>query len=391
MSVVLVGAARTPVGDFQGALAPLSAPELGAVAMRAALERANLSGDRVDLALMGHVLSAGVGQGPARQAALGAGIPERVPAVTLSKVCGSGMESVIAAVRAVRLGDAQLVVAGGMESMSNAPYLLPQARTGMRLGDAVVVDSIMRDGLVNVYDSRAMGALSEGVATRFGIDREAQDSYAIASYERARAATAAGVAAQEIVTTRVPGPKGATLEVAHDEGPRRFDPEKMLRLRPAFVEGGTITAANASSINDGAAALVVADEAHARALGLPILARILGYAGHALTPADFAAAPIGAMGKLYAQLGIDPGDVDVYEINEAFAVVPLAAMQAFGLPHDRVNLLGGAVSLGHPIGASGARILVTLLNALRQQGGTLGMASICIGGGEALAMAVERV
>jgi acetyl-CoA C-acetyltransferase len=359
--------------------------------MRAALERANLSGDRVDLALMGHVLSAGVGQGPARQAALGAGIPERVPAVTLSKVCGSGMESVIAAVRAVRLGDAQLVVAGGMESMSNAPYLLPQARTGMRLGDAVVVDSIMRDGLVNVYDSRAMGALSEGVATRFGINREAQDSYAIASYERARAATAAGVAAQEIVTTQVPGPKGATLEVAHDEGPRRFDPEKMLRLRPAFVEGGTITAANASSINDGAAALVVADEAHARALGLPILARILGYAGHALTPADFAAAPIGAMGKLYAQLGIDPGDVDVYEINEAFAVVPLAAMQAFGLPHDRVNLLGGAVSLGHPIGASGARILVTLLNALRQQGGTLGMASICIGGGEALAMAVERV
>jgi acetyl-CoA C-acetyltransferase len=236
-----------------------------------------------------------------------------------------------------------------------------------------------------------MGALSEGVATRFGIDREAQDSYAIASYERARAATAAGVAAQEIVTTQVTGPKGATLEVAHDEGPRRFDPEKMLRLRPAFVEGGTITAANASSINDGAAALVVADEAHARALGLPILARILGYAGHALTPADFAAAPIGAMGKLYAQLGIDPGDVDVYEINEAFAVVPLAAMQAFGLPHDRVNLLGGAVSLGHPIGASGARILVTLLNALRQQGGTLGMASICIGGGEALAMAVERV
>lgn len=391
MSVVIVGAARTPIGDFLGALAPLSAPELGAVAISAALERAGVPAERVDLVLMGNVLSAGVGQGPARQAALAAGLPESVPAVTLNKVCGSSLESVIGALRALRLGDAQLAVAGGMESMSNAPFLLPQARSGMRLGDAAAVDSILRDGLTNVYDSRAMGALSESVAERFALSREAQDDYTIASYQRALQATASGAAAREIVPVTVAGRKGASHRVEHDEGPKRFDAEKLRSLRPAFVEGGTITAANASSINDGAAALLLADEGHARALGLPIRARIVGYAGHAGAPADFAAAPIGAMGKLFAQLGVAPSEVERYEINEAFAVVPLAAMQAFDLPHERVNVLGGAVAMGHPIGASGARILVTLLNALEESGGTLGMASICIGGGEALALAVERL
>jgi len=389
MPVVIASAVRTAIGAFQGVLAPLSAPRLGTVVVRDALERAGIGPDEVDLVLMGQVLSAGSGQAPARQAALGAGVPERVPAVTVNKMCGSGLETVIQAARAIALGDARVVVAGGMESMTNAPYLLPAARGGLRLGDAALVDTILRDGLVDVYDGRHMGSCAEWCATSFGFSRQAQDAYAARSYRRARAATASGVAGREIAPVEVPGRRGAVALVDADEGPTRVDIERLPTLRPAFEGEGTITAGNASSLNDGAAALVLTDAAVAAERGWPVRARIVGYAGHAQAPAEFTTAPIGAMRALFGRVGWSPAEVDVYEINEAFAVVPMAAMRTFDLDAERVNPLGGAVSVGHPLGASGARILVTLLNALEQCGGTRGMASICIGGGEALALAVE--
>jgi acetyl-CoA C-acetyltransferase len=391
MPVAIVSAVRTPIGAFGGALAPLKASQLGAVAIRAAVERAAVAPDEVDLVVMGNVLSAGMGQAPARQAAIYAGLPHATPAVTLNKMCGSGLEAVVQAARAVALGDARVVVAGGMESMSNAPYLLPNARTGLRLGHGQVLDSMLHDGLWDAYDGRHMGSCAEGCARDYAFTREAQDAYAARSYRRAQAAIADGDAAAEIVHVEVPARRGPPSIVDTDEGPAMVDFDKLPTLRPAFEKDGTITAANASTINDGAAALVLVDEEAARERGLPLLGRIVGYADHAQEPSTFTTAPLGAMRKLFERTGWAPGDVDAFEINEAFAVVPMAAIREFGLDEERVNVLGGAVAVGHPIGASGARILVTLLNVLRRGGGTRGVASICIGGGEAWAVAVERL
>ncbi len=390
MAVVIASAVRTPIGAFQGALAPVAAPALGSTVIRAAVERAGLVGDDVDLVFMGQVLAAGSGQAPARQAARGAGLPDRTPAVTLNKMCGSGLEAAIQAIRAITVGDARVVVAGGQESMSQAPYLLPGVRAGLRLGDAAVVDSILRDGLVDAYDGRHMGSCAETCARDHDLSREAQDAYAARSYRRAQAATADGRAAREIVPVTVAGRKGDVV-VDTDEGPAKVDFDKIPTLRPAFEPGGTVTAANASTLNDGAAALVLMDEAEAERRGTPVQARVVAYTVHAQAPADFTTAPIGALRTLFDKTGWAPADVDVFEINEAFAVVPMAAARTFGLDEDKVNVLGGAVALGHPIGASGARIVVTLLNALASSGGRRGIAAICIGGGEALALAVERV
>jgi len=389
MPVVIASAARTAIAAHHGGFAALSAPQLGAAAVRGALERAGIEPGEVGLVLMGQVLSAGVGQAPARQAARLAGLPDSVPAVTLNKMCGSGLEAVIQASRAIAVGDATVVVAGGMESMTNAPYLLPGARGGLRLGHGALVDSILRDGLLDAYDEQHMGSCAEWCARTYAFTRDDQDAYAVRSYRRAQAAIAAGVSAREIVPVEVPGRRGEVTVIDTDEGPGKADFDRLPTLRPAFEADGTITAGNASSLNDGAAALVLTDEATALARGWPVRARILGYAVHAQLPAEYTTAPIGAMRTLYAKLGWSPGDVDLYEINEAFAVVPMAAMREFGLDPERVNVLGGAVSLGHPIGVSGARILVTLLNALAETGGRRGMASICIGGGEALALALE--
>jgi acetyl-CoA C-acetyltransferase len=389
MPVVIASAARTAIADHHGGFATLSAPELGAAAIRGALERAGIDGGEVDLVLMGQVLSAGVGQAPARQAARLGGLPDRVPAVTINKMCGSGLETVIQGARAILVGDARVVVAGGMESMTNAPYLLPGARGGLRLGHGAVVDSILRDGLLDAYDEEHMGSCAEWCAHTYGFTRADQDAFAVRSYQRAQAAIASGVAAREIVPVEVRGRRGGVTVVDTDEAPARADFDRLPTLRPAFRPDGTITAGNASSLNDGAAVLVIVDEATAAERGWPVRARILASAGHAQLPAEYTTAPVGAMRTLFAKLGWSPPDVDLYEVNEAFAVVPMAAMREFEIDPERVNVLGGAVSLGHPIGTSGARILVTLLNALEERGGRRGMASICIGGGEALALALE--
>jgi len=386
--VVVASAVRTPFGSFQGALAPLKASELGAVVVREAVSRAGLTGDDVGQVYMGNVLPAGMGQAPARQAARYAGLPDGVPAVTVSKVCGSGLEAIIQAYRTVALGDAEFVVAGGMESMSNAPYLLPGARGGLRLGNKELLDHMVHDGLWDAYGDRHMGSCAELCAAKYRFSREAQDAFAEASYRRAQEATERGYFADEVVPVEVRGRKGS-VTVAEDEEPRRVDFGRFPDLRPAFEKGGTVTAANASTINDGAAAVVVCSEETARARGLPVLAVIDGYAGFATEPEWFTVAPVGAMQRLFEGLGAQAGDFDLFEINEAFAVVTMAATTEMGLPAEKVNVHGGAVALGHPIGASGARIVVTLLHALRQRGGRRGMASICIGGGEALALAVS--
>lgn len=391
MNVVIVAAVRTPVGAFQGAFSSLKASKLGAVAVKASVERAGLGADDIDLVLMGNVLSAGMGQAPARQAAIYAGLDAKTPAVTLNKMCGSGLEAVIQAARVVALGDAEVVVAGGMESMTNAPYLLPGARGGLRMGNKDVVDSMVHDGLWDVYNDSHMGSCAELCATEYGFSREEQDEFATCSYKRAQKAMKEGALEREIVPVEVQGRKGEVTIVAEDEGPQQVKFDKIPSLRPAFEKDGTITAANASTINDGAAALVVTSEEVAEARGMTVLARIAGYSAHAKAPELFATAPVGAMKKLFSKLDWQPDEVDLFEVNEAFAVVPLAAMKEFGLAHDRVNVHGGAVAVGHPIGASGARILVTLLHALQQRGGKRGMASICIGGGEALALGVEVV
>ena len=390
MTVVIASAVRTPIGAFQGAFSPLKASRLGAAAISGALERSGVSPQEVDLVTMGCVLQAGMGQAPARQAALYAGLPESTPAVTLNKMCGSGLEAIIQAARAVAVGDARIVVAGGMESMTNAPYLLPGARGGLRLGDGKVVDSMVHDGLWDVYNDKHMGSCAEACASKYEFTREAQDEYAIRSYERAQAAMADGTFASEIVPVEVEGRRGATTTVTEDEGPRNVDFEKLPKLRAAFEREGTVTAANASTINDGAAALVVTSEELARERGLPVLAKIEAYTSSAGAPEWFTTAPVGAMRSLFQRTGLEPGKVDLYEINEAFSVVPMAAMQEFCLDADRVNVHGGAVALGHPIGASGARIVVTLLNAMERRQADSGVAAICIGGGEALAMAVQR-
>ena len=383
--IVIASAVRTPMGGFQGAFAGCSAPQLGAVAMAGALARAGIAGEAVDEALMGNVLSAGLGQAPARQAALGAGLPQSVPCTTISKVCGSGMKAVMLAHDLIAAGSARIVVAGGMESMSNAPYLLDRARTGYRLGHGRALDHMFLDGLEDAYDrGRLMGAFAEDTAQHFQFSRQMQDDYALASLERAQAAIGSGAFADEIVPVTVGG-----ADVLVDEQPGKARPDKIPQLKPAFHPQGTVTAANSSSISDGAAALVLMRLSEARHRGVKPLAAIMGHASHARVPAWFTTAPVGAVAALMGKTGWSLDQVDLFEINEAFAVVALAAMRELGLPHEKVNVHGGACALGHPIGASGARILVTLLAALHRRGLRRGVATLCIGGGEATAMAVE--
>lgn len=388
--VVVVGYARTPMGAFQGSLASLRAPELGARAIAAALERARVPAETVDEVFMGNVLPAGIGQAPARQAALGAGLPQSVPCTTVSKVCGSGMKAVMLAHDLILAGSGRVMVAGGMESMSNAPYLLDRARSGYRLGHGRVLDHMFLDGLEDAYEGgRLMGTFAEDTAAHYGFSREAQDAYAIGSLERARAATADGRFREEIVP--VPVRRGREqAEVETDEPPDRVDPERVPSLRPAFREGGTVTAANSSSISDGGAALVLMRRSEAERRGLAPRAVIRAHAGHAQAPAWFTTAPVAAVRGVLERAGWACGDVDLYEINEAFAVVAMAAMTELGLSREAVNVHGGACALGHPIGCSGARILVTLLAALERYDLPRGVASLCIGGGEATAVALER-
>jgi len=387
--VVICSAVRTPIGAFQGALGGLSAPELGATVIKAAVERAGLQPAQIERVFMGNVLSGGVGQAPARQATIKAGLPVSVGAVTLNKVCGSGLQAVMFARRDIAIGDVEIVVAGGMESMTNAPYLLAKARSGYRMGNAELIDSMIHDGLWDPYSQVHMGTCGDAVAAKYGFTREMQDAFATESYNRARAAAAAGKFKDEIVPVSIPQKKGAPVVVDADEGPTKGDPARFASLRPAFGAAGTVTAANASSINDGAAALVVTSRAKADALGLPKLARIVSDASAAVEPQWFTIAPVHALSKLYEKTGSKPRDWDLYEINEAFAGVTLSAIKDHGLDPATVNVHGGAVALGHPIGASGARVLVTLLHALRDRGKSRGIATLCIGGGEAVALAIE--
>jgi len=390
-SIVVVGAKRTPMGGFQGELAGLTASELGAAAIRAALEDAGVAADAVDQTVMGCVLAAGQGQAPARQATIGAGLPEGVSATTVNKMCGSGMKAVMDAHDALLAGSADVIVAGGMESMTNAPYLLPKARGGYRMGHGQVVDHMFLDGLEDAYDrGRLMGTFAEDCARHYQFTRAAQDDYAIRSLKRAQGAIDSGAFGDEIVPVTVSGRSGE-VTVSIDEQPGKARLDKIPTLKPAFAKDGTVTAANASSISDGAAALVLMRESAARERGLTPLARILGHSVHAQAPAWFTTAPIGALEKLFRKTGLDAGSVDLYEINEAFAVVAMAAIRDLDLDAETVNVHGGACALGHPIGASGARILVTLLNALKRRGKTVGIGTLCIGGGEATAVAVERL
>lgn len=388
---VIVSAVRTPIGAFLGALAELPAPRLGAIAIRAALERAGLQPAMVDEVIMGNVLTAGVGQAPARQAALFAGLPEHVPCMTINKVCGSGLKAVMLADQAIRCGDAEIVVAGGQESMSNAPYLIPKARTGLRMGHAQLIDSMLHDGLWDVYNQFHMGDAAELCARTCHISREEQDEYAALSYRRALEAQAKGYFAEEIVPVTYERATGQTVTVDTDEEPGKVRFEKIPHLKPVFRPDGTVTAANASSIDDGAAALVVMSEKRAEQLGLQPLARIVAHGSVAQKPEWFTTAPIEGIRRLLAKVGLQLDEVDLFEINEAFAVVALVAQKQLGIPLERLNVHGGAVALGHPIGASGARILVTLLHALRRYRKRYGVAAICIGGGEASALLVERL
>ncbi|HDI1213651.1 TPA: acetyl-CoA C-acyltransferase [Aeromonas hydrophila] len=385
MDIVIVAAKRTPMGAFQGALANLTAPELGACAIAAAMAEVGLRGEQIDEAYLGNVLSAGVGQAPARQAVLKAGLPDSIPCTTVNKVCGSGMKAVMLAADGLRLGDTNVVIAGGMESMSRAPYLLDKARSGFRMGHQSVLDHMFLDGLQDAYEGQLMGHYAQLSADRAGLTRADMDAFAIASLERALAAQRSGAFAAELA----PVMAADTLLLAEDEQPAKARPEKIPQLKPAFSKTGTITAANASSISDGAAALILMRGDTAAQLGLPVLARLVGYQSHAALPAEFTSAPIGAIKGLLAKVGWRVEEVDLFEVNEAFAMVSLLAMAGCQLPHDKVNVNGGACALGHPLGASGARILVTLIHALRERGLKRGVASLCIGGGEATAVAIE--
>ncbi len=390
-SIVIAAAARTPMGGFQGDLQGLTGPQLGSAAIKAALERSGLPADAVDEVFMGCVLSAGVGQAPARQASLGAGIPKAAGCTTISKVCGSGMRAVMFAHDVIKAGSARIVVAGGMESMSNAPYLLDRARGGYRMGHGKVLDHMFFDGLEDAYEKgRLMGTFAEDCAGSYNFSREAQDAFAIESLNRARKATEDGSFAGEIAAVTVKGRKGDTV-IDKDEQPLKADPAKIPTLKPAFAKDGTVTAANSSSISDGGAALIVTTRGEADKRGLRVLAEIKGHANHAQAPALFTTAPVGAMRTLFDKVGWRAGDVDLFEINEAFASVTLNSMRMLGIDEDKVNVHGGACALGHPIGASGARILATLLAALEKYDLKRGVASLCIGGGEATAIAVERV
>ena len=389
--VVIVGAARTPMGALQGELKEFTAAELGAVAIRAAAERAGIAADQIEEVIMGCVLPAGQGQAPARQASLGAGLPLATGCTTINKMCGSGMKAAMLANDLLLAGTNRVMVAGGMESMTNAPYLLPKARAGYRMGHQQVLDHMFLDGLEDAYDKgRLMGAFAEDCAAKFNFTRQEQDAFAIASLERAQKANSDGSFAWETAPVALKSGKGDRF-VDRDEGPFKANFEKIPQLKPAFRKDGTVTAANSSSISDGAAALVLMLESEAQRRGLAPLARIVAHTTHAQEPGWFTTAPVFAIRKLYDKTGWKAGDVDLYEIKEAFAVVTMAAMKEHGLPHDKVNVHGGACALGHPIGASGARILVTLLGALRKHGGKRGVASLCIGGGEATAMAVEMM
>jgi acetyl-CoA C-acetyltransferase len=388
-NAVILSGVRTPIGSFQGSLSGLTAVELGAHAIRAALERAGVPGSEVEEVLMGCVLTGGQGQAPARQAAKGAGLPDSTPSTTINKVCGSGMKAVTLGHASIALGDAKLVVAGGMESMTNAPYILPSGRGGARMGHVQMLDSMIHDGLWDPYNGVHMGSCGDLCAKEFGYTREAIDEYAARSYHRALAAQAAGIFAQEIAPLSIPQRKGDPLIVAEDEEPRRGNPSKLPDLRPAFGKDGVTTAGNASSINDGAAAMVLADKAFAEAQGLKPLGRIAGWVQHAQDPQWFTTAPAAAVQKLLAKSGLSASDIDIFEINEAFSVVAMHAADQVGIPPDRINVNGGAVSLGHPIGMTGTRLILTALHELRRRGAKWGVASPCIGGGEAVAVLVE--
>ncbi len=388
--VFIGGAVRTPIGRFGGAFADVPAAELGAVAIRESLARLRAQPQEVDEVVMGNVIGAGLGQNVSRQSSIAAGLPTEVPAVTVNKVCGSGLKAVMMAAQYIQCGDAELVVAGGMENMTRAPYLLQQARNGYRMGDGKVIDSLVHDGLWDTYGDIHMGFLGDRCATERSLSRKKQDDFAVASYQRARAAQAEGAFKDEITAVEVKRKK-LTENITEDEEPQRFDEDKLRSLRPAFDKDGTVTAGNASSVNDGAAVLTVFSERKAHQLGVQPEARILGYSGMSRDPKWFTLAPIRGIRSLMRKLELTVNDVDLFEINEAFSCVPLAAMEELGIPHEKVNVLGGAVALGHPIGASGSRILVTLLNALKRRNGKIGLAALCIGGGESVVMAVERM
>ena len=389
-SVYIVAARRTPIGAFQGALAAMTAPQLGAAAVRGALERAGISGAQIDEVLLGCVLPAGLGQAPARQVSLGAGIPNSVPCTTVNKVCGSGMKTVMLGCDAIRAGSARVIVAGGIESMTNAPYLLPKARGGYRMGHGEVLDHMFYDGLQNPYDGALMGNFADATARKYNFSRAQQDAYAAESVRRALVACESGAFRDEIVAVTVKSRKGEQL-VERDEPPFACDISKIPQLKPAFGKDGTVTAASSSSIADGAAALILMSESALRAANVTPLARVLAYASHAHAPEWFTTAPAGAIQRVLQAADWRTEDVDLFEINEAFAIVTMAAMSELALPHEKVNVNGGACALGHPIGASGARILVTLLHALRARKLQRGIASLCIGGGEATAIAIEAV
>ncbi|MDO8410036.1 MAG: acetyl-CoA C-acyltransferase [Phenylobacterium sp.] len=389
--VVIAAFARTPMGSFQGALSSLKATELGAAAVRAAVARAGVSPEAVEQIFMGCVLPAGLGQAPARQAALGAGLPRSVQATTVNKMCGSGMQAAIMAHDALMAGSAEIIVAGGMESMSNAPYLLAKHRSGARIGHDTAFDHMYLDGLEDAYEpGRLMGSFAEETARAYQFTREAMDAFAILSLSRARTATETGAFEGEIVSVEVATRKGAET-VSADEQPLKADPAKIPTLKPAFAKDGAITAANASSISDGAAALVLTRASVAEKLGLPVVARIVAHAAHAHEPGQFTTAPVPAMRKALAKAGWTVDEVDLFEVNEAFAVVAMIAERELAIPREKLNVNGGACALGHPIGASGARILATLIAALQTRGGRRGLASLCIGGGAATAVAVELV
>ncbi|MGH7816446.1 MAG: thiolase family protein [Candidatus Binatia bacterium] len=388
---VIVSAARTPIGSFNGLLAQLPATKLGSIAISAALKKIELSGEQVDEVIMGNVLSAGLGQAPARQASLGASLPNSVGCTTINKVCGSGLKAVMLAAQAIVTGDAEVVVAGGMENMSGAPYLLLKARSGYRMGSGELVDSMIHDGLWDVYNQFHMGAAAEICARMLKIGREEQDDYALMSYERAQRAQDEGAFAREIVSVNVPHHAVADATVSEDEAPRRAQRASLPSLKPAFEKHGSVTAGNASSISDGAAALVVMSDAKAQILGLKPMARIVGFTTYATEPAWFTTAPAKAIQSLLQRTDRSVAEVDLFEINEAFAVGSIAVNRELGLDPNKVNVRGGAVALGHPIGASGARILTTLIHALEDLDLSTGVASLCIGGGEAIAMMIERV
>jgi acetyl-CoA C-acetyltransferase len=389
--LVILSAVRTPIGSFLGKLSSLPAPALGSAAIRCALSRAGVKPEEVEQVIMGNVLQAGIGQAPARQASLGAGVPDSVPCVTVHKVCGSGMRAVMDVGNAIQAGEYEVAVAGGMESMSNAPYLLEKARTGLRMGNGTLVDSMIKDGLWDPYKDTHMGNCAEMCVGKYKFTREEQDAFALQSYQRAQAAVKGGLFADEISAVEVPQKKGDPLKVDADEEPFAAPLEKMPQLKPAFQKDGSVTAANSSKINDGAAALVVTTAEKAKAKGWRPIARIVASTGVAQAPEWFTTAPVGAMKRLVEKTGVALADVDLFEINEAFAAVAMAAIRELSLDPAKVNVRGGAVALGHPIGASGARILTTLVHALRREHKKRGIAAICIGGGEATAMLVEAV